>query len=116
MSITGMRLKNLRNSKNASQSDVATAIGISRTAYVKYETGASRPVRKLNELAKYFNVTTDYLLGNDNAGQHLSKEQTILLKGFKSLNTEGQNNLMMLLNSLLITHSKQKSGKSTAKI
>ena len=86
MSITGTRLKDLRIKRDVSQADVAKAIGISRTAYVKYETGASKPVRKLHELAKYFNVSADYLLGNDGtkAEPPLSKKQTILLKGFDS--------------------------------
>lgn len=48
-----------------SQNDVAKILGISRTAYVKYETGESRPVRKLNELSTLFNVSTDYILGNE---------------------------------------------------
>ena len=79
MSMIGNRLKALRDEKNVSQSDVARAIGVDRTAYVKYETGVSKPVRKIQELANYFNVSTDYLLGNDkpeeeSAGkQHLAK-------------------------------------------
>ena len=107
MSITGMRLKDLRIKKDVSQADVAKAIGISRTAYVKYETGASKPVRKLHELAKYFNVSADYLLGNDGtkAEPPLSKKQTILLRGFDSLNPEGQSTLLNMLDFLRHTHA-----------
>ena len=102
MSITGTRLKDLRTKRNVSQADVAKAIGISRTAYVKYETGASKPVRKLHELAKYFNVSADYLLGNDTTkvGQSLSKKQTTLLRGFDALNAEGQSTLLSMLDGL----------------
>lgn len=63
MSITSERLKQLRKQKDMSQEEVAKNIGISRTAYVNYEAGRSRPVRKLKELADLFNVSTDYLLG-----------------------------------------------------
>lgn len=107
MDITGARLKELRTRRQVSQADVAKAIGISRTAYVKYETGASKPVRRLHELAKYFNVSTDYLLGNDDtkAEPPLSKKHTILLKGFDSLNAEGQNTLLNMLNFLCATHA-----------
>ena len=38
-------------------------LGISRTAYNKYENGAIRPVRKLKELADLFGVSADYILG-----------------------------------------------------
>ena len=69
MTTTGFRLKQLRETRGWSQADVAQAIGITRTAYVKYETGASKPVRKLHELAKLFNVSYDYLLGNDTASK-----------------------------------------------
>ena len=107
MNITGIRLKKLRNILDVSQADVAKAIGVSRTAYVKYETGASKPVRKLNELANYFNVSADYLLGNDDTKTELSlsQKQTKLLEGFDSLNTEGQNTLLSMLNFLRTTNS-----------
>ena len=65
MNVTAKRLRNLREAKKMSQNDVAKILGISRTAYVKYETGESRPVRKLNELSTLFNVSTDYILGNE---------------------------------------------------
>lgn len=65
MNITAKRLRSLREAKKMSQNDVAKILGISRTAYVKYETGESRPIRKLNELSTLFNVSTDYILGNE---------------------------------------------------
>ena len=56
-------LKRLREQRGLSQQQVADLLNIQRTTYVKYETGASKPVRKLMELANLFGVTTDYLLG-----------------------------------------------------
>ena len=38
---------------------------ITRTGYNKYESGDIKPVRKLNELADLFDVSTDYLLGRE---------------------------------------------------
>lgn len=58
-------LKSLRKQHGLSQQEVADKLGIDRTTYVKYESGSSKPVRKLSELAALFGVTTDYLLGND---------------------------------------------------
>ena len=61
--VTGDRLRALRQELGLSQEEVAKKIGVSRPAYVNYEQGKSRPVRKLQELANLFDVTTDYILG-----------------------------------------------------
>lgn len=65
MNITGERLRQLRENKQLSQGEVAKLIGVSRPAYVLYETGRSKPLRKIKELCALFNVTSDYILGND---------------------------------------------------
>lgn len=65
MNITSKRLRKLREEMGLSQGELAKKLGISRTAYVKYETGESKPMRKLQELSDLFNVSIDYLLGND---------------------------------------------------
>ena len=61
--IIGERLRELREHVGFSQDKVAKIIGVSRPAYVNYENGKSKPTRKLKELAKLFNVTVDYILG-----------------------------------------------------
>ena len=63
----GERLKALRKERGYSQEDVAKMLGIGRTTYLKYESGENKPSRKLKELASLFGVTTDYLLGRDDA-------------------------------------------------
>ena len=65
MNITAFRLRALREENKMSQQDVADFLGITRTAYNKYERGVVEPVRKLNELAALFGVTADYLLGRN---------------------------------------------------
>ena len=60
MSITGDRLRSLRESKGMSQEAVANFLGISRTAYNKYESGVIKPVRKLEGLSLLFGVSADY--------------------------------------------------------
>ena len=64
MSITSERLQALRKARGYSQQDVANLIGVGRTTYLKYENGDNKPTRKINELARLFQVSTDYLLGN----------------------------------------------------
>lgn len=55
-------LRELRLARNMSQNEIAKALGIDRTTYVKYEHGGSIK-RNLPKLADFFNVSTDYLLG-----------------------------------------------------
>ena len=63
MNIIAFRLRELCKNKKLSQDVVAQYLGISRTAYNKYENGAIKPIRKICELAELFHVSTDYLLG-----------------------------------------------------
>ena len=59
-------LKALRESKGLYQKDVAKAIGVDRTTYVRYERGDSEPSFEiLDKLANFFNVSTDCLLGRE---------------------------------------------------
>ena len=57
------RLRNMRKENNMSQLEVADKIGVSRTAYWKYESGKGGiPGKSLILLANLFGTTTDYLL------------------------------------------------------
>jgi repressor LexA len=57
----------LREETGKSQGEVAKLIGISRPAYVAYETGRSNPSRKVKELSTLFNVSIDYILGRSDS-------------------------------------------------
>lgn len=60
----GNRLKQLRNSKQLTQQDLATLMGLSRATIAGYESTGKQPDQeKTLWLADYFNVSTDYLLG-----------------------------------------------------
>ncbi len=63
MNLTACRLRALREKRRLSQQKVADYLGISRTAYNKYESGAIRPTRKVERLAALFDVSADYILG-----------------------------------------------------
>ncbi len=63
MNLTACRLRELREQRRFSQQKVADYLGISRTAYNKYESGVIRPTRKLDKLATLFGVSVDYILG-----------------------------------------------------
>jgi transcriptional regulator with XRE-family HTH domain len=60
------RLKELRMAKGLKQEDVANMLGIGRTAYGAYEIEDNiPPLNKLMILAKFYNVSIDYILYNE---------------------------------------------------
>ena len=73
---SGAILKSLRESKGLSQQQVAELLNIERTTYVKYETGVINPSRKLTDLAKLYNVSVDYLLGNEQQTDSLNLQRS----------------------------------------
>lgn len=78
---TGQRLKKLREDMGLSQEEVAKRIGVGRTTYVKYETGDSKPIRKINELSRLFGVDADYILCIDSPEKKESKYVRIPVLG-----------------------------------
>jgi transcriptional regulator with XRE-family HTH domain len=60
-------LKYLRKTNNISQKEIADFIEISRSNYSLYESGKRiPPIDKLEKLAEFYSVSTDYLLGRTN--------------------------------------------------
>lgn len=57
-------LKSLRKEKGWTQQEVANLLGIERSTYTRYETGASEPnFEILEQLSRIFDVSTDVLIG-----------------------------------------------------
>lgn len=71
----GNRLKQLREEKGLSQSEVAKIMGVGRTTYLKWENGENQPTRKLDQLSQFFNVSIDYLLGKSDVKTIPNKNQ-----------------------------------------
>ena len=64
MSLLSKRLKELRIKNNLSQNELAKNVNLSQPAINHWELGNRTPNAKaIIALAKYFGVTTDYLLG-----------------------------------------------------
>ncbi len=58
------RIRELREDKDLSQTEVAKILGMSQTGYSKYETGENDvPTGILIALARYYRTSTDYILG-----------------------------------------------------
>ena len=61
-------MKNLREDKDLKQAEMAEILELTnQQAYQRYEAGrVQMPIKLIIKLAKYFNVSTDYLLGLTN--------------------------------------------------
>lgn len=58
------RLRELRRAADLTQSQLAEALGFAQTTIATYERGVKEPGREvIIAVAKYFGVSTDYLLG-----------------------------------------------------
>ena len=62
------RVKELREKSGLSMDQLAKKLGVTKSRVNMWENNGTVPrMNVLVELAKFFNVTTDYLLGNDDA-------------------------------------------------
>lgn len=62
------KIRNLRKDFNISQVELATRLGVTKQCVSNWENDNILPsVDMLVKIAKYFNVSTDYLLGLDSA-------------------------------------------------
>ncbi|MFR5856339.1 MAG: helix-turn-helix domain-containing protein [Bacilli bacterium] len=58
------RLKEIREDKSLTQSDIAKVLNTTQQQYSKYELGIQIiPLEKINILANYYNTSIDYLVG-----------------------------------------------------
>ena len=71
-----MRLREIRENSEETQTEVAKYLGVTRQAYNNYELG-NRQLNPdmLDKLADYFNVTTDYLLGREDKTTLTTKDK-----------------------------------------
>jgi len=61
------RLKQLRNDRKVTQTQLAEAIGITDRACRRYESGENEPTLSvLQNMADFFKVSVDYLIGREN--------------------------------------------------
>lgn len=64
MEMVYCRLRDLRTDHDLNQKQVADHLGMSQTGYSKYEVGTCDiPTEVLIQLARFYDVSIDYLLG-----------------------------------------------------
>lgn len=68
------RIRDLREDADLNQAKVAQYLGMSQTGYSKYETGENDiPTAILIKLARFYNTSIDYLLGETDIKERYSK-------------------------------------------
>lgn len=101
------RLKDLREDKELKQKDVAEVIETSSNYYGDYETGKrDLPLERAIKLAKFYNVSLDYLAGltNDKGGLHcnvLNQDEKLLIKNWNQLSSQDKKFIMMSIDHLI---------------
>lgn len=87
-------LRNLRKSKNMTQEQLASAIGVERSTIGKYEGAKNNEpsLDVLKKLADFFHVSTDYLLEHNTirAVNIETEDEEHLLLNYRSFNERGK--------------------------
>ncbi len=92
------RMKELRLERGLPQNEPAAVLRTSREAYSMYENGKRQlSCQALAQLAQYYGVTTDYLLGltNDPEGApRLTPDEETLLEHFRECDKRGKRTVL----------------------
>lgn len=109
------RLKDLREDKDMNQKEVGEIIGTSGNYYGDYENGKRDiPTERMIILAKYYNVSMDYITGltNDKGGLHKNnKAERDLLQKFNTLSDIRKGRVLQLLD-MLTEEQKEETAKA----
>lgn len=95
----GDKIKELRKNSKITQAELSDSINIGQSTLANFENGKRTiPVDIIIELARYFNVSADYLLGLSNSpdakevihGEQLSTDEKKLIDNYRALNSDGK--------------------------
>ncbi|MBR1396088.1 MAG: helix-turn-helix transcriptional regulator [Selenomonadaceae bacterium] len=106
-------LKQLREDKGITQSELSKIMNVSSSTIGMWEQGRREPdYVNLKKLADFFHVTTDYLLSYNDLNTKTppstyNEKRTELLKAYDGLNADGQILLIGMLNLLRESHGKK---------
>lgn len=88
-----LKLKEIRKTAKLTQNDIANVLGITREAYGMYESGKRQiSLKVLDDLAHYYNVSIDYLVGRVDS----EKEEMELLEAYRKLDSRGKQTILSL--------------------
>lgn len=114
------RIRQLRENRGLIQENLASELGITQQMLSKYEIDVTLiKVDVLKKIAKYFNVTTDYLLGISDVKRDLQGQirmnKTLdtyydMLEIYKRLDKYDQELIWSILHTVKKTSEKRKNG------
>ena len=106
----GDMLSELRHDRNLTQAELALEIYVTPGTISNYESNVHYPdVEKLKQLADFFNVTTDYLLGRSKCSLSPAilepeisdgRSWSEIIKDVQSLSPSRQRTLLLMLNDM----------------
>ena len=101
-----MNIKDIRIRKGLTQSEVASALGVSSVVYSRYENGKRQPsIDTLIQMADIFGVTVDYLLGRqDIEDSTLSEYELHLLIASRNADERAKQDAL----NMLLSHAIKK--------
>ncbi len=104
------RIKAMIEDSDTRQKALAAALNINQSTFSNYVTGrTSTPPEVIAEIAQYFHVTTDYILGltDDPAPPYpVSAGEREMLEVFRTLNREQKE---LILQSISLMHKQNRS-------
>ncbi|HIU39818.1 MAG TPA: helix-turn-helix transcriptional regulator [Candidatus Aphodocola excrementigallinarum] len=94
-------LRMLRAKYKLSQQDIGDIVGLTGGAVSRWENELTQPDNdSLIKLAKYFNVSTDYLLGIEKNKEEIDPLDDILFSKAKDLSDEDKKAVLGIINAL----------------
>lgn len=94
-------LETVRKQKKKTQREIAKVLGTTQQQYYKYEKGHQElPIRHLITLSKYYNLSTDEILGIKPLKLILSEDEENIVKMYSVLNDMGKGRVYQLLTML----------------
>lgn len=95
------RFEDLRDEKDLKKRDVAKVIGVVESVYSEWENGKlSIPTKRLVQLANYFEVNIDYMVGISNKRKHIKSSNGVDLDLVSSRLKEIRKSLKLTMRDL----------------
>lgn len=112
-----IRIRELRQSRGLSQQALADMFLLSQQSIYKYEHGLAEPdIDMLRQMAEYFEVSVDYLIGYSDIPVHyetlshsgeMTRAERRLLDCYRSLSSKAQEAVQLLIDDLIEKYRKK---------
>lgn len=103
-----LRIKELRKEKGISQEELANAINVKNYTIGNWERDRAEPsIEAIMQMADYFEVSTDYILGRSNeiglvqTNANLEQDEVQLLDLYRQMNFQDKNQLIGFAKALV---------------